>query len=248
MEEPELNDLMTVLVEIQSRWSTLGTALNVPEEMLSVTLQGVPNDVKLKATLQAWIDTRSSPVNWKTVIDAVGGPIINNERVARVIIRYLSQDEIFHKYCDKKGSYGVSTGNSELFLFLSLMLMFKKYRNSVMYIYIIFFADIVTILDKKPDMIDLMSVLSQIQSQWFTLGTALNIPPNQGLLHQDIPISTKLNITLQLWLDGNGKYSPVTWKRVMEAVESPIVNNRRVGDEIRDYLRQDEIFHKYMTY
>ena len=240
---------MTVLVEIQSRWSTLGTALNVPEEMLPVTLQGVPNDVKLKATLQAWIDTRSSPVNWKTVIDAVGGPIINNERVARVIIRYLTEDGIFHKYNNKKGSYGVSTGNSELFLFLSLMLMFKKYRNSVMYISIvIFFTDIRTILDKVPDMIDLMYVLSQIQSQWFTLGTALNVPPNQGLLHQDIPISAKLNITLQLWLDGNGKYSPVTWRRVMEAVESPIVNNRRVGDEIRDYLMQDEIFYKYKTY
>ena len=48
--EPELNDLMTVLVQIQSQWSTLGSVLNVPDEMLSANLQSVPNDVKLKVT------------------------------------------------------------------------------------------------------------------------------------------------------------------------------------------------------
>ena len=109
-----------------------------------------------------------------------------------------------------------------------------------------FFVDLTMIVDKRPDMIDLMSLLSQIQSQWFTLGTVLNVP-NQGLLDWDIPSSAKLNVTLQLWLDGNGKYSPVTWRTVMEAVESP-VKNRRVGDEIRKYLCQDQIFHKYIEY
>ena len=103
------------------------------------------------------------------------------------------------------------------------------------------------IIEKKPDMIDLMSLLSQIQSQWFTLGTALNVP-KQGLLHQDIPTSAKLNVILELWLDGNGIYSPVTWKTVLKAVESPIVNNRRVADEIRKYLCQDQVFHKYIEY
>ena len=77
LKEPELKDLMMVLAEIQSQWSTLGTALNVPEEMLPVNQQNVPDNVKLKATLQAWIDTRSSPVTWKTVMEAVESPIIN---------------------------------------------------------------------------------------------------------------------------------------------------------------------------
>ena len=42
---------MTVLVQIQSQWSTLESVLNVPDEMLSANLQSVPNDVKLKVTL-----------------------------------------------------------------------------------------------------------------------------------------------------------------------------------------------------
>ena len=112
MKEPELKDLMTVLAEIQSQWSSLGTALNVPEEMLTVTLQSVPNEMKLKATLQAWIDTRSSPVEWETIINAVRGPIINNERVANAILHYLYQDEIFQKYCHQQCGYDGSRGNS----------------------------------------------------------------------------------------------------------------------------------------
>ena len=110
--EPEMKDLMTVLAEIQSRWSTLGTALSVPEERLPVNQQIVPDDVKLKATLQAWINTRSSPVNWETVINAVRGPIINNERVGCKIIHYLSQDDVFEIYMckDSESGYGGSNG------------------------------------------------------------------------------------------------------------------------------------------
>lgn len=104
------------------------------------------------------------------------------------------------------------------------------------------FADINRIVDKRPDMIDLMIVLSQIESQYSMLGTALNIP------YQGISNCATLNDTLQLWLDGNGKYSPVTWITVMEAVEGPIVNNKRIFEEIVDYLNKDEIFQKYMAY
>ena len=67
-------------------------------------------------------------------------------------------------------------------------------ENQTLYI-AFFFADIPTIIDKKPNMIDLMSVLYQIKSPWFTPGTALNVP-HQRLLHQDIPISAKVNTTL----------------------------------------------------
>ena len=95
------------------------------------------------------------------------------------------------------------------------------------YIVIIyFFADIRRILNRTPAMIDLMIVLSQIESQYSMLGTALNIP------YQAISNCATLNATLQLWLDSNGKYSPVTWRTVMEAVEGPIVNNKRVFEVI----------------
>ena len=65
---------------------------------------------------------------------------------------------------------------------------------------IYFFADIMRILNRTPNMIDLMIVLSQIELQYSMLGTALNIP------YQDISNCATLNDTLQLWLDGYGKY------------------------------------------
>ena len=101
------------------------------------------------------------------------------------------------------------------------------------------------ILTKKPELIHLMSVLSEIRSEWATIGTSLNVP-DQGLLHLNISDSGKLNATLQVWIDGDGKYSPVSWKTILDAIGGPILNNERVSVRIRNYLCKDEIYFKYM--
>ena len=90
-----------------------------------------------------------------------------------------------------------------------------------------------------------MSVLSEIRSEWATIGTSLNVP-DQGLLHLNISDSGKLNATLQAWIDGYGKYSPVLWKTVLDAIEGPILNNERMSQKIRNYLDKDEIYFKYI--
>ena len=91
-----------------------------------------------------------------------------------------------------------------------------------------------------------MSVLSEIRSEWATIGTSLNVP-DQGLLHLNISDLGKLNATLQVWIDGDGKYSPVCWETVLNAVEGPILNNERVSMRIRHYLRTDKIYEKYFN-
>ena len=91
----------------------------------------------------------------------------------------------------------------------------------------------------------MMSVLSEIQSEWATIGTSLNVP-DQGLLHLNISDSGKLNATLQAWIDGYGKYSPVSWETVVDAVGGPLLNNERILHKIRSYLAEDKIFEKYM--
>ena len=101
------------------------------------------------------------------------------------------------------------------------------------------------ILKKKPDLIDLMSVLSEIRSEWATIGTSLNVP-DQGLLHLNISDSGKLNATLQAWIDGYDKYSPVLWETVLNAIGGPIVNNERISHKIRSYLCKDEVYLKYI--
>ena len=92
-----------------------------------------------------------------------------------------------------------------------------------------------------------MIVLVEVQSKWSTLGTALRVPEQRLPLHLFIPNSEKLKVTLQAWIDGRGKYSEVTWVTIIDAVEGPIINNQRIGYEIRKHLAQDEIFEKYMN-
>ena len=92
----------------------------------------------------------------------------------------------------------------------------------------------------------MMSVLSEIRSEWATIGTSLNVP-DQGLLHLNISDSGKLNATLQAWIDGYGKYSPVSWETILDAIGGHILNNERISEKIRSYLAEDKIFEKYMV-
>ena len=73
---------------------------------------------------------------------------------------------------------------------------------------------------------------------------ALNVP-EQGLQYQPKSNMDKLRETLQEWINGNGKHSPVTWEQLIGAIEGPIIGNQRVADAIRDYLAEDKIYKKY---
>ena len=101
------------------------------------------------------------------------------------------------------------------------------------------------IVKLPPDIGDLLIVLAEIQFKWSSIGMALNVP-EQGLQYQPSQNIEKLQTTLQTWINGNGKYSPVTWEELIDAIEGPIVGNQRVADAIRDYLCKDKTYKKYM--
>ena len=50
------------------------------------------NQIRLQHVLQKWIEL-DAPVTWKTVIDVVKGPLVENEALAKEIYRHLK-----HKY------------------------------------------------------------------------------------------------------------------------------------------------------
>ena len=52
------------------------------------------NQTRLGHVLQKWIDLdgQASPVNWKTIIDVVKGPLVQNKALAKEIYQYLKQE------------------------------------------------------------------------------------------------------------------------------------------------------------
>jgi hypothetical protein len=87
---PQLHDLMNILAEIAPRYADIGTALKVP--MASLGLHPLPFYYKdnLRQTLEWWLnngDSVGSPVTYDTIIDAIGGPIVENYRLAQEIMK-----------------------------------------------------------------------------------------------------------------------------------------------------------------
>ena len=82
-----------------------------------------------------------------------------------------------------------------------------------------------------------MESLAEIEHLWQKIGRALRVKDHiiEGL-HTDgtRDDQSKLSKVLQEWKDS--KCSDVTWANVIDALERPIVNNRRIADNVRKYL------------
>ena len=46
----------------------------------------------------------------------------------------------------------------------------------------------------------------------------------------------KLSTVINEWMKNAQSSSPVTWETVINAIEGPIVDDKKKADEIRDYL------------
>ena len=87
---PDENDLLNQLVSIDSKWFEIGTALNISHNTLEGFRRNIQGDtVRLREVIHSWITTQSSPVAWKTVIDAIGGNIVKNKAKADEIREHL---------------------------------------------------------------------------------------------------------------------------------------------------------------
>ena len=96
---PDENDLLNLLANIDSDWFRIGRALKVSHN----TLQGFrqnneTNTVKLSNVINSWITTQSSPVTWRTVINAIDGNIVNNRAKANEILEHLGLPKLTEQF------------------------------------------------------------------------------------------------------------------------------------------------------
>ena len=99
------------------------------------------------------------------------------------------------------------------------------------------FSDITSILKKTPDEDGLLFQLFHIRHNWYDIGLSLQVRRNvlDDLKQSEDNRQTRLRKVINIWKDT--KSSSVTWETVITAMESPIINNKRIADYIRQHLR-----------
>ena len=115
--------------------------------------------------------------------------------------------------------------------------MFKITVNIInTFLKFFYILDIEDILAKKPKQSDLVHFLAEINDEWETIGTALDVQSSvlRGLQHSNEGNRVKLIRVIGSWLDTMP--TEITWKLVIAAIEGPIVNHRATGMEIRKFL------------
>ena len=99
--EPQKKDLMTLLCPIAYKYYSIGEALEITEgELESIKHSVNPDNNKLSEVLRIWRNSKSSPVTWETIIQAVSDPSVKNKDVADKIREHLAKDDVFKKYLE----------------------------------------------------------------------------------------------------------------------------------------------------
>ena len=87
------DDVLEQLVSIDTRWREIGNGLHVGFNYLDGLAKDntMSNQIRLQHVLQKWIDLDSpaAPVTWKTIVDVVKGPLVENEALAKEIYKIL---------------------------------------------------------------------------------------------------------------------------------------------------------------
>lgn len=89
-EAPNEHDLLDLLADVDSMWQEVGLALVVDGNFLEgLQKEKDSNTTKLSKVIRCWINTKSSPVTWETVIAAMEGRVVNNKAKADEIREHL---------------------------------------------------------------------------------------------------------------------------------------------------------------
>ena len=101
------------------------------------------------------------------------------------------------------------------------------------------------ILKLAPTLTDLFHLLPSIDRQWYQLGIGLNV----SLIYlEEVERSVssshrRLLQVLEIWMTTTESHL-ITWKTIISVIEGPLINNRRLADEIYDYLTKG----KFLAY
>ena len=103
------------------------------------------------------------------------------------------------------------------------------------------------ILKKKPEKADLLNQLASIKAKWSELGEGLCVPDGdiESIRLRSVNDEGKLSAVLQKWMDT--MKSPVTWEKIIEVVEGPLVQKAAIAVQIRSFLSQEKNFEKYLS-
>ena len=105
--KPDKKDLLDQLANIAHEWHEIGLELQVEGSVLNnLECEKYSNILKLDYVIQSWMDTMSSDITWQTIINAIGGRIVNNRATTNMIRNFLAQPNVFVKYSKKKDFNG----------------------------------------------------------------------------------------------------------------------------------------------
>ena len=94
---PTQHELLNLLADISHLWQEIGLSLNVSDNVLGGLKQSKERDaVKLAEVINSWLNSSTSIITWKTVIDAIKGPIINHAKKANEIYQHLINSKLIY--------------------------------------------------------------------------------------------------------------------------------------------------------
>ena len=106
--------------------------------------------------------------------------------------------------------------------------------------------DIASVLSAKPELVDLMYLLSDLAPKYERIGMSLNVPVfSLGLDPHSEYHQKNLGIILEWWINNgnNPKYhSPVTWENIIKVIE---VFHYEKSKEMRAFLQKPDVYKRY---
>ena len=110
--------------------------------------------------------------------------------------------------------------------------------------YFIVISGITSILKETPtksELLELFRLLIGISDKWYDIGLSLQVLHNvlDEIKQSEDNDETKLVKVTNIWRDT--KSSSNTWETMITAVESPVINNKVIADEIRQYLQSSKL-------
>ena len=107
---------------------------------------------------------------------------------------------------------------------------------------------IILLLGKEPKKLHLTSLLHNIKHMWYTIGEQLAVNYDDlKCIEYNITYdcTKKLSEVLQVWIDK--RTCEVSWRTIITVTDDPPIENKRVADEICEFLARSDIQNEYLS-
>ena len=91
------------MAEIDQNWHQIGTALGVPfGKLQGMQINPGANTSRLTEVIDLWHKNKKRSATWSMVLEAVEGPIVNNQLIGQKIREWLAKEPQFTKYMENR--------------------------------------------------------------------------------------------------------------------------------------------------